>query len=100
MSKERVWYLLSAWLEDKINEEEKQELIRILNDSSYNLLINEVMAGQMMEDLAEARISRDESDTIAARIISIDKTNQGGFKRGRILSIRRWSAAAAVVLIG
>lgn len=95
--KKRVSYLLQKYTSGQLSKAEEEELLN-LTDTDPQLVANEIaeMLIQVEEPLKAAAFSN--AEQVLAKILAVDKPIET--KKRKLTPFLRWTAAAALVLIG
>jgi transmembrane sensor len=98
LSKERILYLLNAYSSDRAVESEEQELFAWVNESNNHELLQQHIRKLIVQNTADEPIRSVDWGHLCEQIL--DKSvNQQEREAVRPISWRRWSSAAAIILL-
>ena len=97
MSKERLTWLLEQHLSGNATEHERQELLALVKANADEALFTQVMSEMMQQETPNAPVNAAPWKKMAQDIVKIDKRGARG--PGRLYTLYRWAAAAAVLLL-
>src|ERR1044072_8009795 len=100
MNHQRLTWLLEQHLANKATEQERQELLEIVKANADEELFKQVISEKMQEEIPAMPGNTASWQKMIQDVVSVDKVPEVYTKRsGRVLTLYRWVAAAAAVLL-
>jgi len=98
MDKQRVTYLLEQYLSAAATLQEEQELLDLLEEDTHQELFNTIQAEMIQQEMPAFPSDLTPWQKMVQNIVQIDKTTAAPLP-AKVFRLRRWSAAAVILLL-